>query len=48
MSRRSLRTQVNVPDSTELLPNAAFGQLQLADPRGFGAQSAIEMPPRTV
>ena len=23
-------------------------QSQLLDPRGFGAQSAIEMPPRTV
>jgi hypothetical protein len=31
---------VNAPDSTELLPNAAFGQLQLAVPRGFGAREA--------
>jgi len=40
--------QVKAPDSRELSPNPAFGQLQLADPRGFGGQTAIEMPPRTV
>ncbi len=39
--------QVKAPDTAKLCQRG-IRQSQLLDPRGFGAQSAIEMPPRTV
>ena len=40
--------QVKVAGFRETVPNGAFANRNWLDPRGFGGQSAIEMPPRTV